>query len=178
MVDEADGFQGHRQGRPLPRVQHRPRLRPAARPGPLLDGLCHWRPRPGPRWYSLKEPPLEPGSRIRELRLVDGAVTAEIVAVKDKEALHAAQQQQPLPTLQAMVQEGATMHHCLGTLMDQRQRAQQGDAPRRFRADATSQSRWCVSRSGHRRGETHPHRDTVDNHMRRQRLAVPPPSPR
>lgn len=48
-----------------------------------------------PRWYSLKEPPLEPGSRIRELRSVDGAVTPAIVAVKDKEALHAAQQHTP-----------------------------------------------------------------------------------
>jgi len=44
-----------------------------------------------PRWYSLKEPPLEPGSRIRELRILDGTPTPDVIAVKDKEAIHAAQ---------------------------------------------------------------------------------------
>jgi len=48
-----------------------------------------------PRWYSLKEPPLEPGSRIRELRYLDGTTTPEIVAVKDKAAIHAAQSVTP-----------------------------------------------------------------------------------
>ena len=48
-----------------------------------------------PRWYSLKEPPLEPGSRIRELRLLDGAATPDIIAVKDKAAIHAAQSLTP-----------------------------------------------------------------------------------
>jgi hypothetical protein len=46
-----------------------------------------------PRWCSLKEPPLEPGSRSRELRLVNG--TAAKDAAKDKEAVHAAQSHSP-----------------------------------------------------------------------------------
>lgn len=46
-----------------------------------------------PRWYGLKEPPLEPASRIRELRLLNG--TAAPDAMKDKEAVHAAQSDTP-----------------------------------------------------------------------------------